>query len=170
MYSPDLHTVSIERSVKFDSGNINVYLRQVIPIEGEWKLSIENLSKSPVVKPVVEEPVKPIDTVDPLGEDFERLPEPEEGCPKCVCQESVAIQRLHAGEGVIRKEHSQIQKGIQQVHSPGDVEEAEIVEIAELDELAVAVIGPEIDELEPSYQEARKRSDWQSGKRLLMLN
>ena len=123
MYSPDSRTVSIERSVKFDSGNITVYLPQVIPIEGERKLSIENLSKSPVVKPVVEEPVKPINTVDPLGENFERLPEPEEGRPKRVRQESVAIQRLHAGEGVmsnLSKERGQILKGIQQVDLPGD--------------------------------------------------
>ena len=70
MYSPDSHTVSIEHSVKFDPSNVNVYLPQVIPIEEEWKLSIENLSKSPVIQPVVEEPIKPIDTVDPLREDF----------------------------------------------------------------------------------------------------
>ena len=29
-----------------------------------------------------------------------------------------------------------------------------------MDEVATAVIGLEIDELEPSYQEARKQSDW----------
>ena len=164
VYSPDSRTVSIERSMKFDSSNVNVYLPQVISIEGERKkLSIENLSKSSVDEPVIEEPVKPIDTVDPLGENFERLPESEEGRPKRVRQESAAIRRLRTGEGVMSnlpKERGQIPKGIQQVDLPGEAEEAEAVEIAQLDELAAAVIGPEIDELEPSYQEARKRSDW----------
>src|SRR6202522_2462530 len=118
----------------------------------------------PLVEKPVDELVKPIDTVDPLGEDFERLPEPNmEGRPKRVRQESAAVRRLRTGEGVMSnlpKERGQIPKGIQQVDLPGVIEEADAVEIAELNELAAAVVGLEMDELEPSYQEACRRSDW----------
>src|SRR5271168_88594 len=94
VYSPITRTVAIERSVKFDSSNEDVYLPQVVSIEGERvKLPIEKLSKPLVEEPVVDEPVKPIETVDPLGEDFECLPEPDmEGRPKHVRQESAAVR------------------------------------------------------------------------------
>src|ERR1700678_4840944 len=118
----------------------------------------------PLVEKPVDELVKLIDTGDPLGEDFERLPEQNmEGRPKRVRQESAAVRRLRTGKGVMSnlpKERGQIPKGTQQVDLPGEVEEAEVIEIAQLDELAVAVVGLEMDELEPSYQEARRRSDW----------
>src|SRR6202522_2451734 len=64
VYSPDSRTVSIERSVKIGSNNIDVYLPQVVSIEGEpEKLPIEKLSKPLVEEPVVDEPIKPTDTV-----------------------------------------------------------------------------------------------------------
>ena len=137
----------------------------MVSIEGEReKLPIENLSRSSVEEPVVEEPVKPIDTVNPLGDDFKGLPEPDiEGCRKRVRQESAAVRRLRTGEGVMSnlpKERGQILKGIQQVEVdlPGVIEEAGVVEIAQLDKFAAVAVGLEMDEL--SYQEARRRFDW----------
>src|ERR1700678_1033216 len=130
IYSPDTRTVSIQRSVKFDTGEVNVYLPQIGSIEGEReKSSIEQLSKSP------DQGTKSIDIVDPLGDNFERLPDME-GRPKRVRQESAAIRRLRTGEGVMSnlpKERGQIPKGIQQIGIPSieeDVEEADVVEIA----------------------------------------
>src|SRR6202522_333476 len=171
IYSPDTRTVSIQRSVKFDTGEVNVYLPQIGSIEGEReKSSIEQLSKSP------DQGTKSIDIVDPLGDNFERLPDME-GRPKRVRQESAAIRHLCTGEGVMSnlpKERGQIPKGIQQIGLPSieeDVEEADVVEIAEVEPyifdamMATAVIGPELDETEPSYEEARRRSDWPEWKK-----
>jgi len=135
-------------------------------------LSIEQSSKS------TDRDIKPVDVVDPLGDNFERLPDVE-GRPKRVRQESEAIRRLRTGEGVMSnlpKERGQIPKGVQQVDLPRieEVEEADVVEIAELSEaepnvleamVAAAVIGPEMDEIEPSYEEARRRSDWPEWKK-----
>src|ERR1700678_656967 len=101
----------------------------------------------PLVEKPVDELVKLIDTGDPLGEDFEHLPEPDmEGRPKRVRQESAAVRRLRTGEGEMSnlpKERVQIPKEIQQVDLPGVIEEADVVEIAELNELAAAVVGLE---------------------------
>jgi hypothetical protein len=169
IYSADTRTVSIQRSVKFDSGDVKVYLPQIRSIEGELeKSSIEQSSKSSHQEIV---------DVDPLGDNFERLPN-EEGRPKRIQQESAAIQRLHSGEGVMSnlpKERGQIPKGVQQVDLPRieEVEEADVVEIAETEPnivdamIAAAVIGPEVDEVEPSYEEARRRSDWPEWKKAI---
>ena len=167
IYSPDTQTVSIQRSVKFDSGEVNVYLPQVGSIEGEQvKSSIEQSTRSSV-----QEPARVTDTdVDPLGDNFERSPDME-GRPKRVRQESAAIRRLCSGEGVMSTkpmEMGQIPKGVQQTDLPKIeevIEEADVVEIAEssndLDEMiAVAIASSEMDETEPSYEEARRRSDW----------
>ena len=68
--------ISIQHSVKFDSGNTNVYLPQIGAIEEEWeKSSIEQSSKS------LDQETKSI--VNPLGDNFECLPDVE-GCPKCI--------------------------------------------------------------------------------------
>ena len=167
IYSPDTRTVSIQHSIKFDSGEVNVYLPQVGSIEGERvKSSIEQSTRSSV-----QEPARVTDTdVDPLGDNFERSPDME-GRPKRVRQESAAIRRLRSGEGVMSTkpmEMGQIPKGVQQTDLPKIeevIEEADVVEIAEssndLDEMiAVAIASSEMDETEPSYEEARRRSDW----------
>ena len=152
-----MQTVSIERSVKFDSGNVNVYLPQVCSIEGEWeKLTIEQ----PASKLPVQEPTKSTDVVDPLGSNFEHLPEIESHL-KHVRQESAAIEHLWTGEGVQSSwpsERGQLPKGVQ----PGFIEE-----VAEDDEMAAvaAIAVAEMDEIEPSYEEACQRSDWPEWKR-----
>src|SRR5271168_196197 len=152
IYSPEKRTVSIQRSVKFDADEIDVYLPQTDTLEGERKKSERIPTPSPVDQPLVE---------DPLGKNFEHLPEAE-GRPKRVLTESAAIQRLRAGEGVISdfpRERGQLPKGIQEGNIPEEaVDELTMDDIGVI--AAVAVVGSEIDELEPSYEQARMRTDW----------
>jgi hypothetical protein len=152
VYSPDTRTVSIQRSIKFDSGDINLYLPRILPIAGEKeKLTIEQSDKSSEQ----ESPIKS-DTVDPLGEGFEQLPEVA-GRPKRVRQESATVRRLRTGEGVISdlpRERGQLPKGIQE----GTSIEETADEVGAL--AAVAIVDDELDAIEPSYEEARTRSDW----------
>ena len=76
------------------------------------------------------------------------------------------------------KEHGQIPKGVQQIDLPRieEIDEADVVEIAEFNEaepnvledmVAAAVIGPEMDDLEPSYEEAHRQSSWPEWKKAI---
>src|ERR1700678_1674953 len=150
IYSPEKRMVSIQRSIKFDPGETDVYLPHNVPLEGEKVKGEQSIVPSSTVQ----------STVDPLGENFEQLPSLE-GRPKRIQTESAAIRRLRAGEGVISdlpRERGQLHKGIQE----GDT--VEFVEAVEPDLYSVmaaaAVVGVEVDELEPSYDEALQRHDW----------
>src|SRR5271168_1793825 len=109
IYAPETRTISIQRSVKFESGDADFYVPRIVQLEGEKeKLTVEQPSKS--------SEQSHNDTGDPLGESFERLPDVE-GRLKCVRQESVAIWRLRTGEGVISdlpRECGQLPKGVQE--------------------------------------------------------
>jgi Reverse transcriptase (RNA-dependent DNA polymerase) len=140
--------------VKFDPTDVKVYLPQVVSTEGEQeKSAVEQLSKSFGLGPVPQL-IKSTD-VDPLGNNFEKQPDIKSR-PKRIQQESAIIKRLRAGEGVVSglpKEHGQLPKGVQQGSS---------TEVAEDDEATTtaAVAIAEVDEVEPSYEEAHLRSDW----------
>jgi hypothetical protein len=143
IYSPEKRTVSVQRSVKFntDSDDVDIFLPRTVPLEGE-KREVERLEATPE-----QEVQQPQDSdFDLLGESFER----SEGRPKRVRKESAVIKRLRAGEGVTSdkpSERGQLPKGVQSA----DDDEAAIM---------AAVVVAEMDEIEPSYEEARVRSDW----------
>ena len=94
IYSPDTRTVSAQRSVKFDSGDVDLYLPQIAPSGGDKKSTKEKSDKSPEQAPINQTPIKSFDQrddpVEPLGESFEHLPVVE-GRPKRVWQESATI-------------------------------------------------------------------------------
>ena len=71
--------------MKFDSGEVELYLPRIAPGVETKRSSKEETSKSPM-----QAPIRSVDPVDPLGESFEHLPEVE-GRPKRVRQESAAI-------------------------------------------------------------------------------
>ena len=161
IYSPDTRTVSVQRSVKFNSGDVDLYLPRIAPSGGDKKSTKEKSAKLPEQAPINQTPIKSFDQrndpVDPLGESFERLPVVE-GRPKCVQQESATIRRLCAGKGVMSdlpREHGQLPTGIQE----GTGLEKERDELGSA-AAAVAIVNSEIDEVEPSYEEAHSRSDW----------
>ena len=149
----------IERSVKFDSSDVNIYLPQVGSIEGERrKLAIEQKDRLPIQEP----DKSAIDVINPLGDNFKNLPV-EEGRPKRVRRESAAVKRLHSGEGVMSTKPmkmGQLPKGVQ----PGFIEEV----IDDDESVAVAAVAiTEIDEVQPSYEEAHQRSDWPEWKKAI---
>ena len=149
IYSPGKRTVSIQRSIKFDPGDMDIYLPHTVPLEGERKES----------ERIPETKEKPADQgVDPLGENFKQL----EGRPKCTCIESAALKRLRTGEGVnsnLPRECGQLLKGVQ----PGYITEINDDEINPM--AAITVV--EMDELESSYEEACMRSDWPQWKKAI---
>jgi hypothetical protein len=154
IYFPEKQTVAIKHSVKFDPTDVKVYLPQVVSTQGEQeKSAVEQLSKSFGLGPVPQS-IKSTD-VDPFGNNFEKQPDIESH-PKRIRQESAIIKRLHAGDGVVSglpKECGQLPKGVQQGSS---------TKVAEDDEVATtaAIAIAEVDEVEPSYEEAHLRSDW----------
>src|SRR5277367_5895764 len=184
IYSPEKRSVSIQRSVKFEPDGVNVYLPHNVPLEGEkGKAPEQPIVSSPITIPKVQSEVfedNPV--VDPLGENFEQPPETE-GRPRRVRTESAAIRRLRTGEGVVSnlpRERGQLPKGIQEGNMQGEAEiaEAEVAEVVADNEVepelwdamaALAAAGPEADELEPSYEEARKRSDWPQWKEAIEI-
>ena len=64
--------------MRFDSGEVELYLPRIAPDVETKRSSKEEMSKSPM-----QALIRSADLVDPLGEIFERLPEIE-GHPKCV--------------------------------------------------------------------------------------
>ena len=175
IYSPEKRSVSIQRSIKFEPNEVDIYLPHNVPLEGEeGKAPEQSIVLSPIEVPKVQSEVfedNPV--VDPLVESFEQPPEPK-GRPRRVRTESAAIRHLRTGEGVISnlpRERGQLPKGIQEGNKQGEAEiaEAEVAEVVADIEVepelwdamaALAAAGPEVDELEPSYEEAQKRSDW----------
>lgn len=144
IYSPEKRTVSIQRSVKFKTDDINIYLPRIVPLEGE-KEKVDCFSETRTDE-------APSGGVDPLGDSFEQ----SEGRPKRIRTESAIIKRLRAGEGVAStkpSEHGQLPKGVQ----PGFI--TKVTDDDEAATMAAMVVG-EVDEVEPSYEEARVRSDW----------
>ena len=93
------------------------------------------------------------DKVDTLGEDFEK---PVEGCPKRSRVESAAIKCFRTGEGLLSAKPGECGR------LPLGVQQGFIEEVDDSEELAtmVAVAVAEMDEIEPSYEEAHMRSDW----------
>ena len=81
IYSPANHTVSIQCSIKFDSGKTEIYLPLNMPLEGETNKSSKHIEEEPLQE----------GPVDPLGKNFEMLPEIE-GHPKRTQVESAAIR------------------------------------------------------------------------------
>ena len=80
--------------------------------------------------------------------------------------ESATIQRLRAGEGVISdlpRERGLLPKGIQE----GDTAQVAIDDAETGVMAAITVVSTEEDELEPSYEQAHRRSDWPQWKQAI---
>ena len=92
--------------------------------------------------------IDPTDVINPLGDNFESEPTIE-GHPKCVRKESGAIKCLQTGKGVVSNlpsECGQLLKGVQQGF---------VTEVTNDDKATTAAMAiVEIDEVEPSYEEA----------------
>ena len=95
------------------------------PLEGEQVMPkvtaevIPQFEQPTVLAPTLTCPITTFDDnpiVDHLGDNFEHPP-PDQGRPRHICTESVAIRRLHTGEGVISNlphERGELPRGIQE--------------------------------------------------------
>jgi hypothetical protein len=172
IYWPSKRSVSVERSVKFNNTDTDVYLPNSVPLGGERvTVSLPKDTEKPAEQPTSSAP--PV--TDHLGQNFEH-PAPNEGRPRRIRTESAAIRRLRAGEGVashLPRERGELPRGIQE----GD----EAAQMAELDNedwevvndenvaSGMAAAMAEADALEPTYEEAQQRSDWPEWKKAIQV-
>jgi transposase InsO family protein len=174
IYWSERRSVSVERNVKFSEETPSP------PLEGEPGLPLLDRNSSSDADPTPIHPVsdnptpEPADdtAIDPLGDPLVPvLEEPASGRGKRVRMESDYLRRLRKGEGVISERQSAlcIPRGVQVVNeTPEEAARAEL----ESDDWEMIDIGlegagsalvaamAEADALEPTYEEAKKRSDW----------
>ena len=125
---------------------MNLTSTHTSPLEGE-KVKTKHLEITPEDKEETKSK-----TIDLLGKGFEQTVDH----PKCVHIESAAIKWLCTREGVLSNkpsERGQLPKGVQ----PGFI--TEVTDENEVATLAAMAIS-EMDEVEPSYEEAHMRFDW----------
>lgn len=175
IYWPGKHSVSIERSVKFDT-EADIFLPNSVPLEGEQVPKVPKVTinpEQPTVHTIISESAQPTTTipsstvtpVNHLGDNFEHLPK-DQGRPKRIRTESAAIRRLCTGEGVISnlpRERGELPRGIQETDEAAQMagldDEWEMIDPGEVVSGMAAAMA-EADALEPSYEEAQSRSDW----------
>jgi hypothetical protein len=176
IYWPGKRTISIERSVKFDT-DTEIFMPNGVSLEGEYVTPLTPLMPKATTsseQPTVQTPFEDNPVIDHLGDNFEHPPL-DQGRPRRIRTESAAIRRLRAGEGVISnlpRERGELPKGIQE----GD----EAAQMAELDgewefidsgdvASGMAAAMAEADALEPTYEEAQSRSDWPEWKKAIQI-
>ena len=98
IYLPEKRTVSTQRSIKFSMADDDVYLPCTSMLVGERKKveRLGTLEERPAE--ALKKPVEIGGKTDPLGENFEKVPE---GHPKRTRAESAVLKRLCTGEGVV---------------------------------------------------------------------
>jgi hypothetical protein len=174
IYWPGKRSVSIERSVKFDT-DADIFSPNSVPLEGEQVPKVPKVTinpEQPTVCTTIPESAQPttipsstVAPVDHLGDNFEHLPE-DQGRPKRIRTELAAIRRLCTGEGVISNlpcERGELPRGIQEADEAAQMasldDEWEMINPGEVVSGMAAAMA-EADVLEPSYEEAQSRSDW----------
>jgi hypothetical protein len=168
IYWPDKRSVSVERSVKFDN-YAEILVPNSVPLEGSVVTPLSQVSsllEQPTAAPITPATFSDNPTVDHLGKDFEHPPS-DQGRPKRVRQESAAVRRLRDGEGFISdrpSERNQLPKGIQEADEAARMAQSDGWEVIDLEvgDMASGMVAAmaEADALEPTYEEARNRSDW----------
>jgi hypothetical protein len=174
IYRPGKRSVSIEWSVKFNM-DADIFLPNSVPLEGEQVPKVPKVTinpEQPTVHTTIPKSAQPttipsstVTPIDHLGDNFEHLPE-DQGRPKRICTELVAIRRLCTGEGVISnlpRERGELPRGIQEadeaMQMSGLDNEWEMIDPGEVVSGMAAAMA-EADALEPSYEEAQLWSDW----------
>jgi transposase InsO family protein len=137
IYWQERRTITVERSVKFTFEEEVVV--GVLPLEGENEPTVEQPTE-PVVEPVVEQQTQPEIVSD----------EEELGRGKRIRKESEKVKMLRQGMGVTGQ-GSLLPKGI-----PETTDAAELT----VEDFAMATVMAGAEGIEPTYQEARRRSDW----------
>ena len=157
IYWPKKRSVTVERSIKFIPKEVG---GEIMLFEGEnddFK-EVEELEKDPepdddpdeesnrpVSPPPIEE--QPINNETPASSD-------NEGPGKRIRKPSAYVQRIKEGEGSAtgRESDNHMPRGLQPA--------TEMANLVEVEEWAMATVMDSVEYLNPTYEEARKRSDW----------
>jgi len=98
IYWPGKHSISVERSVKFDM-DADVLMSNSVPLVGENVTPLMPKATTNSEQPTIPAPFEDNPVVDHLGDNFEHPP-PDQGHPKHIRTELAAIRHLHTGKGV----------------------------------------------------------------------
>lgn len=156
IYWPEKRKISVERSVKFNVEDEVVV--GVLPLEGEkapGNDEVERLTNDPEKRNVN------IETSD--AENPTDAPESNEGRGKRIRKETEYVRNLREGLGVTGSRTGTLPKGMRPgstISNNDDSEQATAVSIEEEVEYAMANVVGDMEGLEPTYEEARKRPDW----------
>ena len=172
IYWPGKRTVSVERSVKFDIQDVRV--DRTVPLEGEQSTVerpavVATHPSAPAPTPAAPSSAtttaeKTSSAPDPLGQNFENVPDSEGGRGKRTRKPSEYIQRLRAGEGSTegRPKAPAVPKGIRvRIPEEADQGEREAASVAiGAAEHAMAAEAAHIEAVDPTYEEVRGGPDW----------
>src|SRR6202522_895751 len=144
IYWPERRSITVERSVKFNFQEEVVV--GVLPLEGEYEPIVE----STVVEPQTQQPEKP-EIVSVHPEIVSEQPEEVLGRGRRIRKESEKVRMLRQGIGITGGGGSLLPKGISE--SP---DAAELT----VEDFAMATVMASAEGIEPTYEEAKRRSDW----------
>ena len=156
VYWPEKRTVTVERSVRFNFNEEESSVK-VLPLEGETEHNEQpSTSQSAPETPAVEnELISDTPDENPTQVDEGEPIQPTEGRGKRVRRETDYIWMLREGTGVTGERRGDpLPRGMQTGSTPGDVGDLAV------EEYAMATVIESAEGLTPTYEEARKRSDW----------
>ena len=154
VYHPQKWNISIECSVKFDPTETEIYLPHNAPLEGENGHTTKRLTSKPLL---MISRVIPI----PLGRILSKFPKQKVVWSVCKWSQPLFNVFKLVRESLVTYQGSMVyywkvfRRGIQ-------LDDAETGVMA-----AITVVNAEEDELEPSYEQAHRRSDWPQWKQVI---
>ncbi|KAF8814732.1 hypothetical protein BYT27DRAFT_7062695, partial [Phlegmacium glaucopus] len=160
IYWPERRTVTVERSVRFNvDDKINV---GNLPLEGERAPDdVEQQEPNNIIQSTLKTPaIQELSTFETSNEnitqpDIVEPIQPSEGRGRRIRKESLYVKMLKEGAGVTgEKSTGLLPKGMQTGSMASDVGEIEI------EDYAMATVMGNAEGIEPTYEEARKHSDW----------
>ncbi len=191
IFWPEKRSITVERSVKFNVEDEAIV--DAAPLEGEISADVDpdtavnpNLAnRSPISRRATVEDApddednasespNPTDHAENIFRENEPIPEPAPFEPRRgsrVRKESEYVRRLRDGTGLssARPSDPRIPAGIQENEDAGGVADAagesDDWEMVEVTEQAMAAVMDGAEGLTPTFEEARKRSDWPKWKR-----
>ena len=172
IYWPEKRSVTAERSIKFIPEDVR---GGSVPFEGEYeKFEFEEMEESAEIQEFEGNPEPDVDPDEESNrsnspQPIEEQPDPlieteineppsnadsESGRGKRVQKPSAYVRRIEGGEGSAtgRERDGRMPKGLQPA--------TEMASLVEVEDWAMATVMDSVEYLNPTYEEARKRSDW----------
>lgn len=166
IYWPERRSITVERSVKFDTGD--VLLTPNVPVQIEGGAEPSEPKPNELAPPQASDNDHPSPSTTIEGDHNEEQPKSgqteqgvvdtsmeDEGQAKRIRKPSEYIQRLQVGEGTAsgRNLASKLPRGMRPESAPTLGSDANL-------EFAMSAIATEVEGLDPTFEEAKERPDW----------